>query len=156
MNKGNIVLVRYKWCPISWLIRKITKSKWNHVAWALDSMHLLEARASGIRISNIRKYKNKLFYEYKILELKDISPQQLESSLQYAKTLSREGSYFGWLKSGILSLFNIEPKNIQHTCSGFIGKALESIGFHIKKHKNPSRLTPEEISRSTKTVEVKN
>ena len=73
MKAGDILLVKTKYEPISWIIRKVTKSNYNHVCIAFNNKLLINIRAKGIEITPLKKYKNNLIYEYKLTTAYDIS-----------------------------------------------------------------------------------
>lgn len=86
MKRGDILLVRGKGF-ISHMIRFVTASEWNHAAWVLDSVTLLESTFSlfgkrGVQIGNLSKYDdlNKVFIRPKLTD------EQLDRILQFAFT----------------------------------------------------------------------
>ena len=94
MRKGDILLVKYKYDPIAWIIRKVTRSNWNHVCWILDDCHILEIKSGNISRNHIRRYLNKKFYEVKLVRIKGLKKEHLKLAMDYGMKLIKKGNYF--------------------------------------------------------------
>lgn len=159
MKEGDILLIKSKRCPISWLIRKFIKSNFNHVAWALDNKTLLEVKSvKGIVSTPVKYYKNKFLYRTKLLRIKNISKYRLQKALHYAvieSATNEDKGYFKFLLN-LLLLARKQENLSKPTCSGFIAEALNYVGWHFTedKHKHPFEITPEDINQSRRVKEV--
>lgn len=153
MRKGNILLVHFKWCPVGFLIRFLTKSYWNHVAWFLDDKTLIESIRGNIRVIPISNYANKVFYNTKIVKISKIDPITVFVALleAQARKTYKKSSYWKHLLT-ILSI-SLKIKGFHLSCSGFIANCLEL--FDIKFNNKPSYLiTPEDINKSEITEDL--
>jgi len=150
MKKGDLLLIHSRFDPLAWLIRKITKSYWNHVAWAIDHHYLLEARATAIKVCPITKYLN-WKYKVKLIRLKSITKKQLKEAIEYASQFKRKRTYFKYLKI-ISKIFFYGQDTPLHgfTCSNLIARGLEKEGYYfIPSHKkSPYLVTPDDISKA--------
>jgi len=150
MKKGDILLIHSKLDPIAWIIRKASNSHWNHVAWAVDTHFLIEARGRAIDKCSIKKYLN-WRYEVKLIRLKKVTKDQFKEGIEYVSQLQGERKYLSYLKT-ILRMVFMEDE-IRYgvlTCSGLIARGLEEAGFSfIPNHKKISyQITPEDISKA--------
>ncbi len=154
MRRGYIILVNYCQDPISWYIKKISHSKWNHVAFVIDKERVVEKRAKGIVINNIKRYDNKFFYNIKVVRPK-LNYKKLSKAVDYA--VMQEGTKSNYFKF-VYALFSLKFRYFitppQKTCSGFIAEVLHLVGFHFKSDKKPLQITPEDISSSRRVINV--
>jgi len=150
MKTGNIMLIHSKYDPIAWLIRKITKSYWNHVAWVVHHDTLLEATASRIGLSPIGKYLN-WKYDFCFIKLKNISEEKLQQAISYALQFQTKRHYISYLKL-LIKYYLAENKVpiMGFTCSNFIARGLETINYYFinPKFKSPYFITPKDIAES--------
>jgi len=148
MRKGDLILVHRKFDFVSWVIRKMTKSYWNHVAICIDSNHVLEVRGHRIQASPIRKYiYNERVYECKVVRCKRLQPNDIKKAISYMIDKQEKG-YFKWLIACIMTFLNLKKELPRHTCSGLIAEAFETVGFYFKKSVKSSRITPSDIAKS--------
>lgn len=136
MKKGDLLLVRYKFDPIGWLIRRTLHCKYNHIAWILNENYIIEIKSKGIRINSIQKYKNKLLYETKILKILEITPSQLNKAFDYALIRTDKGNYFKLLLTYFMVYFRYQGEQPRLSCSGFIAECLSKVNFYFNKRKN--------------------
>lgn len=155
MRRGDIILVDYRFDPISWYIKKITKSKWNHVAFVIDKERVIETRGKGITIGSIKRYENKLFFRMKIVRPK-LDYKKLNKAVDYAIIQTgNKSSYFKFL----YTLFSLKHhyfiKSSHKTCSGMIAEVLDIVEFQFRDDKKPLEITPEDINSSKGVANVK-
>lgn len=151
MKKGDILLVRHKLDPVAWLIRKVTKSHWNHVAWAIDTHFLIEARGCAIDVCSIKKYLN-WKYDVKLIRLKKVTKDQFKEAIKYVSQFKGRRSYFGYIKTILKMLcFKNEALIYTITCSGLIAKGLDMEGYNfiLPHSKKPDLITPEDIAQAS-------
>ena len=148
MRRGDIILVNYRFDPISWYIKRITHSQFNHVAFVIDNERVVEGRGNGIVISSIKKYENKFLFKMKVVKLK-LDYKKLNKAVDYAIIQAgKESNYFKFLYA-LLSLkhhYFIKPSH--KTCSGMIAEVLDIVGFRFRNDKKPLQITPEDINSS--------
>jgi len=149
---GYILLIKYKYCPIGWLIRKITHSNWNHVAWILNDKLVLEIRNGGIKITPIKRYNNK-FFETKIIKLLKIKDEDIKYILLDEIIKKKIKSYKLPIFFTMLGVL-LKIKNLRYTCSSYIASLLSKYGFYFIKDKNPLYITPEDINTSKNVKDV--
>ena len=152
MKAGDILLVKTKYEPISWIIRKVTKSNYNHVCIAFNNKLLINIRAKGMEITPLKKYKNNLIYEYKLLRMKGITKEEINKLLANLMLKNFKRSYLTWLIKGIE--FVIMKKTFKNTCSGLIAQAFQSVGYYFRLDKEPYEITPEDINKRRLMKEV--
>lgn len=146
MKKGTIILVRYKYDPIGFLIRILIKSRWNHAVWCINNQCILEAKGGGIYLVPFTKFKNNRLFEYKILNI-TISNKKLDRALDFAyKKVGTKHNYFKFLLALWTNYLTKKPLKIL-TCSGLIATALSKVEYYFRKDKHPSKITPEDINR---------
>jgi len=152
MKQGDILLIKYKYDPIGWIIRKFTKSKWNHIAWALNNSYIIEANGSGIIISSIRKFQNKKLYDIKLIRIKNISKFNIQKVTKDLVSQTKRWRYATFLYSYILTILG-SKKCPCKSCSWFITEALNKINYTISK-KNIKYITPEDYNKFKYCIEV--
>lgn len=148
MKRGDILLIDYRRDPISWYIKRLTHSKFNHVAFVIDNERVVEARGKGIMISPIKRYKNKFFFRMKAVRPK-LDYKRLSKAVDYAiMQAGNKSSYFKFLYT-LFSLKHHYFTTPRHkTCSGMIAEVLHAVGFRFRTDKNPLQITPEDINSS--------
>lgn len=151
MKLGDILLIKYKYDPISWLIRKLTKSKWNHCAIAINSISLLDYRGKSLQINPLRRYLNKRLYKVKLVRLKGISEPKANKIIDYIVNSGVKGGYFNFLLTILLIALGYKGKLPRNTCSGLIAEAFHYNGY-IFAYTEDYNITPEDINRRTKDV----
>lgn len=152
MKEGDILLVSNRFDPIGFLIKKATKSKWNHVAWALSKDKLLEVKSiKGIVTTPAKHYKNKFLYRTKLLRIKKISEYRLKKAIYYAimESLTDENKgYFKFLLN-LISIARKEKHDLpKRTCSNFVAEALAYVGWQFTDIKKAEYIIPEDINSS--------
>jgi len=156
MRRGDIILVDYRWDPISWYIKKFTNSQWNHTAFIIDNKSVIEARGKGIMISPIKRYQNKLFFKMKVVRPK-LNYKKLTKAVDCA--VMQAGNKSSYLKF-LYSLFSLKHNYFttprHKTCSGMIAETLYVVGFRFRNDKHPLQITPEDISSSRRIINVEN
>ena len=104
IERGDVLMVHTPNDLVCWLIRKITGSYWNHVAWALDFDLLIEAQGGeGVHLSPVSRYKIGDPKRTKVLRFKPdtIKEDKLTAALLMAQRA--EGKKYDWWL--ILQLF---------------------------------------------------
>lgn len=149
MKKGDILLISNRFDFIGYLIRKVIKSEWNHVAWAINDTHLIEVIGRGIIICPLTKYINKR-YRIKLVRIVGLKEEPLNQALHFALGCLRKYSYWNWVKTFTLLVFGYKGKLPRMVCSGLIALALSKIGWYFRKDINPLKITPADISQTKK------
>ncbi len=154
---GDILLVKYKYCLLSWLIRKLTKSNWNHCALVIHNNNILEYRGRKLELNHITKYIRKKGYEVKLLRFEGLSEKDkynlwLMSYLIYPYIC--KGGYLKLLLTLFLLSIGYKGKLPRKTCSGLIAELFEQIGYYINLKKDSSRVTPEDINKRRGLIDV--
>lgn len=148
MKKGDILLVHYRFDPIGYIIRKATKSEWNHVAWAISSKRLIQACRKGIITVPLSKYLNKTLYRVKLLRIDNISQKKLDRAIKLTINMKSKGNYFKLLLSFVFVFRQESKKILRTTCSGLIAYCLSIVEWYFNKRKSPLLITPEDINCS--------
>ena len=139
MQTGDVLLIRRKWCPVSWLICKMTKSSYNHVAWAVNERNVIEVRAKGVATRPLSAYLNKTWYDVVVLRPKNIDNKLLRQQVFKSEWAKVKYSYFSFLLNILLFAFNV-PQT-RYFCTSFIAIYLDEIGWHFTR-KPLDRITP--------------
>ena len=140
MKTGDILLIKRKYCPIGWLIRKFWKSEYNHTAWAINEEIVLEMGATGNRLRPIKKYLNQY---YKIRVLRPTYPDKLLlEKVQYFMTNAEfKYSYLSFVIMGIQMVLGQHHKIKRSFCAKFVADGLRYCGIEICK--DTSKVIPE-------------
>ncbi len=165
LKRGDILLVHTPDSFICWLIRAVTGSYWNHVAWALGPDLVLEAQAgAGVRLVNSLHYKLDDRKFVKVVRIKKgiISDKQLTAALITAQKY--RGSGYDWwliLQLGWLYLrgkIRTKPADDWHSawiCSELIAKPLwDCAGFRFNNGIPPENTVPRHIDESPFVEEI--
>lgn len=141
---GDILLIKTKYCLISWLVRKLTKSEFNHCALVLDKDNILDPTSNRITIKSINSYSNKLFYKRKFIKIANLNYDEKMNIINTASLVTNDFK-FEWHKF-IISLYRIYKKKypLVLTCSSFISKILIQ-NCHISLPKKYYLITPEDL-----------
>lgn len=156
MRRGDILLIKYRFDPIGWLIRRFTYCQWNHVAWFTNDKELVELQATGKKITPLSHYLNRLLYKCKAVRIKDIDNCKLSASVGRA-----EKSQFSYpYSSAIINFVLIKLKTTKDlprlSCSGFIAYYLsQGADFYFNGIKTWF-ITPKDIESSEKVKDVTN
>ena len=153
MKKGDLLLVKFRFDPIGWIIRKATNCNYNHIAWILNKDYIIETRGRGIRINPIQRYNNKFLYKTKVLKLKGITQFKLKKALSYALINVSKGNYFKLLITYFMIFCKYQGKQPRYSCSGLIAECLSKVNFYFNKRKKPQNITPADIEKSNRTYE---
>jgi hypothetical protein len=142
MRKGDILLVDYRYDPIGWLIKWVTKSKYNHVAWALNEFVVIEATGRGIKTTALSKYLNCPLYSIKLIRFKDLCKTKIKKISKRLVKQQCKTPYWRFLLSYILVWIGIKP--LVKNCSNFIYFELRQEGHSLGK-KNKKFINPEDF-----------
>jgi len=153
MHKGDILLIKYKFDPIGWIIRIVLHSQWNHTAWALDDHNLIELKATGRKNTPLKKYMNKLLYKCKLIRIKDLYNCKVEKAVERAKKAKFDYPYSSSIINYIAIKLKISKEVPRLSCSSFIAYYLSQFDFRFND-KNIHFITPKDIEESGKIIDV--
>ena len=164
LRRGDIILTHSN-TIIGWLIQKVTRSYWNHSAWALGPDILIEALGGkGVIIVNSSKYNLLDQNKTRIIRIKpgEVSEEKLTKALVLAQ--SKQGSNYDWwliLQLAYLYLFESGKNNglddwdSSWICSELIAKPLWlEAGFRFSETVPVENIVPEDIFVSEKVETV--
>lgn len=152
MKQGDILLIHSRFDPIAWLIRIITKSQWNHVAWALHNLVLIEITSTGTKTVFLSKYINPFFYKLKLIRFKYLSEEQINRISQNLLMIQDyKISFLKFYLSLFLALLGIKSHLIN--CAGIIDLLLKQEGYFLKR-KNRKFVTPEDFNSCVDVIDV--
>jgi len=161
IKRGDILLVHSRGI-ISWMIRAVTQSWWNHAAWVASSSSLIEAEKQGVRRSPLSKYALGDRRKVKVLRLKGISEEDLDKAVHVAERMV--GSkydfclFFDLLRLYILNLRRrVVANDWRHAliCSELIAQSLyRAAGFRFRDDVPVKNIVPADIDFSEWTYEV--
>lgn len=148
MLKGDVLLVYAKFDPVAWLIRRVTKSQWNHVALVIDESRLIEARGTAVSICPVTKYTN-WKYNIRLMRFPQFSRSQLQEVVEYVTQFQSRRSYWRYVKT-LLHIICFGDYTVRSvvTCSGLLARGFENIGYKFA-NKNTNLITPEDIANSS-------
>lgn len=160
MQRGDILLVKYKSGIFSKLIRIITKSEWNHCAWAINDYQLIESLFQGVVISDISKFMNSAKYDLKLVRVKNINIKSLNLAVCEAeKQVGKNYDILQLISLAILFLLRyrkIQPIDLKdaYICSELIATKLRNFGFQFHDKFDADSISPADIERSDRVIDV--
>jgi hypothetical protein len=152
MRQGDLLLIRHQYDPLGWLIRKVTKSEWNHIAWAMNSHWLIESKGTGIVMSSIRKFQNKRLYKIKLIRIKDLSKSKIKKVSEILYRRRCRWNYFTFLLTYLLTICGSKYRPCM-SCSWFIADGLRIAGYRITKQ-HLRYVTPEDFCKWNRCEDV--
>jgi hypothetical protein len=165
LKRGDILLVHSSGL-IPWLIRKITQSHWNHVAWAIDSDLIVEAQGGqGVTVKDPSGVYDLTNTELiKIVRIKEglIPEEKLTTALLRAQ-LANGRKYDWWLIAQLGWLYLTGKRKYQIAddwdtawiCSELIAEPLwEASFFKFREDIPVSNIVPDDIATSPYVDEV--
>jgi len=156
LKKGDIILIKYKKLDLlGWVIRKITHSNYNHVAWAISDTHYLEVVGIGILIRPLKRLENKFLFEIKIRRIKNINSRKLNRAVDYAIFQNSRALRITLWITFILLAIGYKGKRPRLTCSGLIATCLAKVHWYFNQKKKPEDIIPKDIEKCTKLKVLK-
>jgi len=156
MKPGDILLVKFRFDLVGLLIRRATKSEFNHVALAISDTQIIEGRGRGIIIVPSLRYINNPLYKTKLVRIKKLDKEQIKKVVNYAKSQVGKGSYLKWLICIImLACGNKKPRK-RKTCSGFLADCFNKIDIKFRSDKMLHEIAPVDIAKYSKAENVSN
>ena len=149
IKRGDIILVKGTLDPVAFLIRRCLNTAYNHVGIFIDSKNILEVGGRRTRIVPSSKYRNNATYKYKILRIRHLSADKINTAIDYMIEIN-ESNYFKWLKACFMVFFNSSKQLPRRTCSGLIADGLSQVNFYFNKYQDPLKITPKNINDSKK------
>lgn len=117
LKPGDMLLLRIKGFMgfLVWLMQAINfdLSRWTHVAVVLDDHTVFEAQPGGAVITSLEKYANRqarVVSMYKVFDRRfplELSDEQREAIVRWARELYREGVRYGWGTYLYLALYRL-------------------------------------------------
>ena len=139
---GDILLAR-NYGLLGWLIRKYTKSKYNHICIYIGNNLLLDTNFFGLKYRLLSDYDK---IPHKIIRVKNISKPLTIKICKYARKL--KGRY------SILSLFRLPNKvGESYNCSQMVNCIYAKFGIVLSD--KFIKVTPADIERSKLTFIIK-
>lgn len=156
--KGNLILVKnYRF--FSNLIRKITKSEYNHIGLFVSDDTIVEALFGGVHTnsySQFKKAKAKKKLDYAIYTIKDISDKQIEKMTNFA--LDKVGTKYDFIQFICIAFMfffkitrRIEPieEGRKWICSELMAESAYEAGIRFQDNVDPDNTTPGDIASSS-------
>jgi len=153
MKRGDLILLYYKYDPIGWLIRLKTKSKWNHIGVALNETHMIDLRATKLRITHVEDFLKSSIYKIKLLRIPNLTEEAKEHLITTLEAQPAKRIYWKMLWKFFLLFFNT-PSDICISCSEIIVKALKEKNIDLVPGKDVRLITPEDINRSKMVIPI--
>lgn len=155
IKQGDILLISYNFDPICWFIQYKTKSRWSHIAWALNKRECISAHGTGIEIDKIKKFNNKWLYKIKVIRLKKIKYNQIKKVTRILKKQQNKYNYLKFIANFFYIGFTGKRKFNVPTCALFVASALMKVGYYIRK-KNITFIVPEDFNQLKNKIELIN
>lgn len=152
IQRGDILLIHFKFDPIGWLIQSYTQSKYNHVAWVINNHEVIELKATGKRRTPLNYYLNNYLYKCKVVR-PILVKCKLNQALERAEEAIFEYPYSSSLLNYILLSLKITQSLPRLSCSGFIAYYLNQVGFSFC-NKNPHIILPNDIENSKEIINI--
>jgi len=137
------------WNPLSWLIEKVTGSKWSHCfivldqSFGTDTLIIEESMLGGVKVNVLSEYQTG--HKLELYEIKSISLPDQTSLQQY---LGEPYGYLDMLGMAIAKIFRLKhnPINKDMVCSQLVLKFLMATPLSNEfKSIDYSRATPEDL-----------
>lgn len=139
LRKGDILLAR-NYGLLGLLIRKVTKSKYNHVCMYIGNDILVDTDFFGVRYRRLSAYDN---IPHKIIRVKEIDRKMAHKLCKQAKKLVGK-------RYSVASLFRIRNSvGKTYNCSQMVNAIYSKFGFVLCD--DFIRVTPADIERSKLT-----
>ncbi len=161
LKNGDVLLYKGQG-PISWIIKKVTKSEYSHsgiVVWWNNRLMVMEARSKkGVIVSPLSRsicgYKGTVeWYTAK----KRLTKKERQKMVEYAEIeLGKKYNTSLVLVDLIAKLFKITGLGTTDTlgesskqfCSYYVAQIYNSIGLDLTPNKNDCFMSPDDIARS--------
>lgn len=163
MRKGNLILVRH-YNFMSSLIRKITKSEFNHIGIFVDEENIVEVKFGGVAktpFSEFQKLKEENKLDFAIYKIKDIEDEQIEIMITLANTeIGAKYDFAQFISIGLMLLTGctrrIEPFDNSHRwiCSELVADGAYFAGIRFYENIDPDNMSPGDIAKSPKVERV--
>jgi len=142
---------------IGWFISKLTKSKYSHVALAIDSYNIIEAnRFIKSRISNLGYVED----IHKVYRIENITEEQQYGVVSNALTMLNVGYDYSQVIGLFIRLtfhkdgFSLNTAN-KYICSEIIDRALYQSDISRADTNHLGDITPQELFEKYSLVQVK-
>jgi len=155
--RGNLILVKH-YNFMSWLIRKITKSEYNHIGLLVTDDVVIEAQFGGVTLTHLSEFKEKQNQgklSYDVYRIKKITEIQKTSMIEAAsRELGAKYDFAQFFSLGTMLLTKItrriEPIDIRHRwiCSELVAEAAYEAGIRFHENIDPDSTTPSDIANS--------
>jgi uncharacterized protein YycO len=142
---------------MSRVIRRFTKSYWNHVAISLGGYDIVEAGWRGVRLHNLRRY-DKRGVELKVFKVKNVPDKKRYKAALFAATkCNLKYDYLQLLLIGVLLKLNrpnwakrlakaLNKATKSYICSEVYYEAWLMVGEVLCPGKDISEITPADLN----------
>ena len=151
MRKGDILLINYFFDPIGWLIKWVTHSKWNHIAFALNEFVVIEGTGRGVKTTHLSKYLDKRWFTIKLIRFKDLSKPKINKLAVDLVSQRTKTPYWKFFISYFLVAFGCKP--LCTNCSLLLYEALKRQNHGIKMRNNVF-INPEDFNSYDKAIDI--
>ena len=167
LQAGDIILLHTRFHALSWLIRFISKSYWNHVAIVLTtfedlpgfhSVLVAEAAEDGIEIHRMQKFLDNGLYDFGVKRVAGLSKEDRDNLTGYIlsnidspydyRRLARNGYAF---LTGDFKRFKNLVNDKSFLCSSFIQKAFY-FSLPPEKRSQIIFLPPHDMERTSEFI----
>ena len=157
IKDGDVLLYEGKGF-LSWVIKKLSHSKYSHagmVAWWNDRLMVIEAIRKGVVVTTLSRNVTRYHGNVELYtSRKNIPEKSRLKMIKFAqKELGKEYNFLELAVIGIKIFFNKlvrlnKLKDERLICSQFVAEVYESIGIEIKENVVPPFVTPADIAES--------
>lgn len=140
------MLIKFRLDLVGLLIRKVTKSDFNHVALAVSNTHIIEGRGRGIIIVPSTRYLWNPMYKTKLIRVRKLNKEQIKQVVNYAKSQVGKSSYLKWVICIFMLACGYRKPLKRKTCSGFIAECFNQIDVKFRGDKLPHEISPADIA----------
>jgi len=156
--KGDLILVKHR-SLLGRLIRKITKSNFNHVGIFIDDDRVIEAKFSGVVVTpfaTLQRAKRRDILDFEVYRIKNVKKEQIEIMVNFiGSQVGRKYDFVQFFSLGLMLLFHItrrvEPIDIRRRwiCSELVAEGAYLAGIRFHENIDPDNITPEDIASSS-------
>jgi len=152
---ADILLIKYLFDPLGWVVQAFIGSDWNHSALVINNKYIFDCTSDGNRIKTIKHYKNKFLYNIKLIRFITLTPQEEINLYEEMLKLNLKKKAGDTLFLISLIQVGLKKKPLVNTCSGTVAYLFKKIGITIS-NKPYYLTTPKDLNNIKYAIDVSN
>lgn len=152
MKQGDILLLYHRIDPFAWILRWLTKGRYNHIAWAINDHEIIECVGKGIVITSLEKFLT-WRWDLKLIRLKGLSKEKIKRITKRLINKQCKYNYIDYLINFIIMI--LRRRTHRTTCSNLVSYELIKENYYVTK-KNFKIIVPEDFNIFKHGIDVTN